>query len=104
MTAPRFLPRQRRKLKISLGARYPAFTADVSAGGFSVDTASPARVGTAVEGSITVDGREFPFGGEVTWSQRGDPRMSIRGRMGVRFTEIDFAFFELLLRGDPLAG
>lgn len=100
MTAPRFVPRQRRKLKISLGARFPAFTADVSAGGFSVDTSAPARVGSAVDGSITIEGREFPFAGEVTWSQRGDPRMSIRGRMGVRFTEIDSAFFELLLRAE----
>ena len=96
MTAPRFVPRHRRKLKISLGGKLPAFTADVSAGGFSVESAVVQRPGARVEGAITVDNREFVFRGEVSWAQPGDPCLSIRGRMGVRFVEIHSDFFALL--------
>lgn len=96
MAPPRFLPRQKKKLKIALGPSFPPFTADVSAGGFAVESAVVQRPGTRIEGSITVDAREFPFVGEVSWAQMGDPRMSLRGRMGIRFVEISGEFYELL--------
>jgi hypothetical protein len=93
MSNKRFVPRQRRRLKISLGGRLPAFTADVSPGGFACETMNVPRPGTMVHGSLTLDEREFPFTGEVSWAQAGDPRLSLRGRMGVRFTGIDNDFF-----------
>ncbi|MBI3186143.1 MAG: PilZ domain-containing protein [Myxococcales bacterium] len=91
----RFVPRQRRRLKVALGGRLPAFTADVSPGGFSFETMRVARPGTQLHGSLTLEGREFDFTGEVTWAFSGDPRLSVRGRVGVRFTGISNDFFQL---------
>jgi hypothetical protein len=95
MPNKRFVPRQRRRLKISLGGRLPAFTADVSPGGFACDMMQVPRPGTTVHGSITFVEREFQFTGEVTWAQAGDPRLSLRGKVGIRFTGIDNDFFRL---------
>ena len=95
MTNRRFVPRQRRRLKISLGGKLPAFTADVSPGGFSAEMMQVLRPGLQVHGAITLAGKEFPFTGEVSWARAGDPRMSVRGRVGVRFTGIANEFFEL---------
>lgn len=91
----RFIPRQRRRLKISLGGKLPAFTADVSPGGFAVEMMHVPRPGTPLNGSISLAGREFQFTGEVSWARAGEPRMSVRGRVGVRFTGIDNDFFTL---------
>lgn len=95
MSNRRFVPRQRRRLKISLGGKLPAFTADVSPGGFAVELMHVPRPGTLVHGHLHLADREFPFTGEVTWAKAGDPRMSVRGRIGVRFTGIDNDFFTL---------
>src|SRR5687767_13706041 len=95
MPNKRFVPRVRRRLKISLGGKLPAFTADVSPGGFSAEMMQVFRPGTVLHGAITLDGREFPFTGEVSWAKAGDPRMSLRGRIGVRFTGIANAFYEV---------
>lgn len=43
----------------------------------------------------SIQGEEFPFTGKVCWAKAGDPRMSVRGRFGVRFTGIANKFFEL---------
>ena len=94
MANKRFVPRQRRRLKISLGGRLPAFTADVSPGGFSAELMHVLRPGTTVHGTIALADQSFDFTGQVTWAQAGEPRMSLRGRMGVRFTGIPNAFFE----------
>lgn len=91
----RLLPRLRRRLKLTLGGKLPAFTADVSPQGFAVEVMRITPPGTHVAGSITVQGEEFPFTGRVTWAKQGDPRMSVRGRFGVRFTGIANRFFEL---------
>lgn len=91
----RLLPRFRRRLKLSLGGKLPAFTADVSPQGFSVEAMHISKPGAEVQGSITIQGQEFPFTGKVCWAKAGDQRMSIRGRFGVRFTGIANQFFEL---------
>ena len=95
MPNKRFVPRQRKRLKISLGGKLPAFTADVSPGGFAAEMMQVPRPGTTVHGSITLCQQEFPFTGEVTWALAGEPRMSLRGRVGIRFTGIANEFFEL---------
>lgn len=92
MSSKRSEPRLRRRLKISLGGRLPAFTADVSPGGFSAEAMQPLRPGAKVEGSITADGCELSFAGEVTWSKAGEPRASVRGQFGVRFTNAGTEF------------
>src|SRR5438067_2440585 len=94
MPNKRFVPRQRRRLKISLGGKLPAFTADVSPGGFAVEMMTVPRPGTVVHGSLTFEGREYPFTGEVSWVRPGDPRLSVRGRVGIRFTGIENEFFQ----------
>ena len=91
----RLLPRLRRRLKLSLGGKLPAFTADVSPQGFAVEVMHIARPGTDVHGSISIQGQEFPFTGKVCWAKAGDQRMAVRGRFGVRFTGIANKFFEL---------
>lgn len=91
----RLLPRLRRRLKLSLGGKLPAFTADVSPQGFAVEVMHIARPGTDVQGSISIGGQEFPFTGKVCWAKAGDQRISVRGRYGVRFTGIANQFFEL---------
>ena len=91
----RLLPRLRRRLKLSLGGRLPAFTADVSPRGFAVELMHVAKPGTDVHGSISIAGQDFPFTGKVCWAKAGDPRLSVRGRYGVRFTGIANRFFEL---------
>ncbi|MBX7114364.1 MAG: PilZ domain-containing protein [Myxococcaceae bacterium] len=94
----RFVPRLKRRLKISLGGRLPAFTADVSPGGFAVEAMQVMKVGSTVQGALTMEGREFAFTGKVTWAAYGEPRLSLRGRFGVRFTGIANEFFEVFQR------
>jgi hypothetical protein len=61
-----------------------AFTADVTANGFCVETPHPAQPGTSVRGTVTLGSREFEFTGMVCWA-RGDAQ---HARMGVRFLEV----------------
>jgi PilZ domain len=91
----RFVPRQRRRLKISIGGRVPAFTADISPGGFAAEVMHVLRPGTELQGSITLAGREFDFTGEVSWARAGSPHLALRGRIGVRFTGISNDFHKL---------
>lgn len=94
MPNKRFVPRHRRRVKISLSGKLPAFTADVSPGGFSAELMQTPRPGQQIQGSITLGREEFPFTGEVSWVKASEPRLSVRGRMGVRFTGISNAFYE----------
>ena len=94
----RLLPRLRKRLKLSLGGKLPAFTSDVSAYGFSAELMRTMRPGSTVQGCITLADQEFPFTGVVQWSKAAEPRLSARGRFGVRFTGIANAFFELFAR------
>jgi len=94
----RTLPRLRKRLKLSLGGKLPAFTSDVSPFGFSAELMRTVRPGSMVHGCITLGESEFPFTGVVRWSKAAEPRLSARGRFGVRFTGIANAFFELFAK------
>ncbi len=83
----RQVQRHRRRFKIALDGA-PAFTVDLSKGGFCVELMRVLRPGTPVKGVITLKGKEFPFDGRVAWSKAGDLRMNVRGRMGVEFTQV----------------
>ena len=98
MSNRRFLPRQRRRLKIALGGKMPSFTADVSPGGFSAELMHVLRPGSTVQGSIQLGDRAFEFTGLVSWAKAGDPRLCVRGRIGVRFTGISNDFFTAFAR------
>ena len=54
------------------------------------------RPGTIQHGSIELCGEAFDYTGQVCWAKSGEPRMNKRGRIGVRFTGIPNAFFQLL--------
>lgn len=78
--------RVRRRFKVSVVGS-TSFTVDVSIGGFCVELLRVPPPGTAVDGSIDVKGRAFAFRGRVAWARGGDPRMNLRGRMGVCFID-----------------
>ena len=82
----RILGRQRRRFKVQMGAA-SGFTTDVSAGGFCAELMRVFPKGTAVKGTILVEGHEFEFSGRVAWAKQGDFRLNMRGRMGVAFTD-----------------
>ena len=90
----RLLPRVRRRLGVTMaGAR--AFTADISPGGFCIETMTVQRAGSDVNGVLQLDGREFSFTGKVAWAVAGDLRALQRGRMGIRFTGVASDYYQL---------
>jgi hypothetical protein len=95
MQNTRVLGRQRRRYKVTLGPA-SGFTVDVSAGGFCAELMRVFPKGTAVKGNLLVEGTEFEFSGRVAWAKQGDFRINLRGRMGVRFTDIPVQLRELL--------
>lgn len=90
----RLMPRLRRRLKLMLGER-PCFTADVSPTGFAIELMATLKPGATVHGRLTVGDRELPFTGQVAWAKQAEPKLSVRGRAGLRLTGIDQAFYEL---------
>ncbi len=102
MTDPiRAQPRHRRRLSVSLGERLPAFTADVSPGGFSGEMAGVFMPGSTVHGSILMGRTRYSFEGEVRWAHPGNPSLSLRSRFGVRFTRIPQALRDVLEKPAP---
>jgi hypothetical protein len=91
----RFIPRQRRRLRVEMGTLTPIFTADVSAGGFSADMMRPPKLGSQLHGKIQVGSQTYLFTGQAIWTKAGS-QLSDQGRVGVRFTGIENAFFEQL--------
>jgi hypothetical protein len=65
-----------------------AFTIDVSAGGFCAELMRVPSPGAEVKGSMAIGGQEFPFSGRIAWVRAGEPRLNLRGRIGVTFTEV----------------
>lgn len=91
----RAAPRLLRRLRVLFGGE-TAFTADVTANGFCVETQHLAQPGTSLSGTIALGQREFAFTGMVCWARSEDPQ---HGRMGVRFIEVPREFqaeFELM--------
>lgn len=80
----RTAPRALRRLRVVVGGDV-AFTADVTANGFCVETPRLAQPGTSVTGTIRLGEREFEFTGMVCWTRGEDPQ---HARMGVRFLEV----------------
>jgi hypothetical protein len=98
MPTRRLLPRLRRRLRLTWGGSQPAFTQDVSPGGLALELMSVPPPGTQVRGVLPLAGRDFPFTGVVVWARAGEPRLQVRGRVGVRFTGIANAYFEAYQR------
>ncbi|TMA32351.1 MAG: PilZ domain-containing protein [Deltaproteobacteria bacterium] len=84
----RTAPRSLRRLRVLVGGD-TAFTADVTANGFCIETPRLAQPGTSISGTIRVGDREFAFTGMVCWARSDDPQ---HGRMGVRFLDVPREF------------
>ena len=83
--------RVKRRLPIKL-AGAAAFTIDVSPGGFCAELMRVPVAGTPVSGTISIAGHDYPFSGRIAWARAGEPRMNLRGRIGVSFTQIPSEF------------
>ncbi|MBX5481226.1 MAG: PilZ domain-containing protein [Myxococcaceae bacterium] len=94
MSNKRALPRTRRRLRIEF-AGTPAFTVDVSPGGFCTEAMRVLPPGSPVSGRIRVHGRDVEFHGVVAWAKPGDPRLQLRGRMGVKLSHPAAPYLEL---------
>ncbi|MBF5046159.1 PilZ domain-containing protein [Aggregicoccus sp. 17bor-14] len=94
MSNRRYLPRLRCRLRLQLQDGGPLFTADLSPGGFAAELLRVPRPGTTVHGTLPFGGQEFPFTGQVMWAKAGEPRLNLRGRVGVRFTGIANGYYE----------
>jgi hypothetical protein len=95
-----FTPRQRRCLTVRLEG-LPTLPAEVSSAGLSFESAEalgaePFVEGTPLRGTLALDGEAFPFAGEVSWARAGNPRLALRGRVGVRFTDAPDALWARL--------
>lgn len=89
------MPRQRRRLRVEL-AGAPSFTFDISPGGFCAESMRVLPPGTDVRGKIRVlDGGEVEFTGKVAWTLASEPRLQLRGKMGIQFTGVGSHYYGL---------
>jgi hypothetical protein len=100
MTTRRSTLRRALRLPMSLGHRLPAFTADVSRGGFQAELPQVFLPGSKVHGSFLVDGAEVNFTGTVAWAEAGSPMTSVFSRMGVAFDDVPEGLEPLFLQLD----
>jgi hypothetical protein len=94
MLPSRFV-RSARRLSLLVGNRLPGSTADVSAGGFSLEAPYVFVPGSVLHGTFEVAGRELPFRGEVVWAKPATQPQAA-SRMGVRFTQVGAEALSLL--------
>ena len=94
MANKRVMPRQRKRIRVEL-AGTSVFTADVSPGGFCAESMRVLPPGSTVQGRIRVGNEDLAFTGQVTWTRAAEPRLGLRGRMGVRITGVPNAYYAL---------
>lgn len=91
--------RHRRRFRVTVD-HVSLFTTDVGPGGFATEMMRVLPPGTPVMGQLRLHDVDVVFVGEVAWAKPGDPRMNLRGRMGVRFSRIRPDFAALLEAGE----
>lgn len=79
-------PRVPVRLPISIGRRQAALSADVSDGGFKLETPVLLSPGSRVDGYVLHGDKELTWKGEVAWAKPGNPMASTWHDVGVRFT------------------
>jgi hypothetical protein len=79
--------RHKRRIRVTIGTA-PVMTLDIGAGGFAAELMRVLPVGSKVQGIIRMGGKDAAYRGEVVWNKPGDARIQMRGRMGVRFTDL----------------
>ena len=94
-------PRQRRRFRVELQGS-PLFTVDVSPGGFCAESMRVLPPGSQVTGRIRINEQELAFTGVVAWAKASEPRLQLRGRMGVRITSVPPEFYRLFADGGSL--
>lgn len=97
MGSKRKIERLRRRLRFSANGS-AGFTVDISPGGFCAELMKVPIPGTSVNGALELQGERFDYQGTVRWAMAGEPRIGHRGRIGIQFTSISNAFFELYQR------
>lgn len=74
------------RLPISIGRRQAALSADVSDGGFRLETPTLLTPGSRLDGYVLHGDKELLWTGEVAWAHAGNPMASTWHEIGVRFT------------------
>ncbi len=87
MTEHRRASRSRQRLPVTVGG-VPLFTANSSLRGFCAEALRVLGPGTTVDGIIRARGGAYAYSGRVVWARPGEPRLNLRGRMGIEFTSI----------------
>lgn len=95
MSNKRFMARQRKRLRVEF-AGSPSFTIDISPGGLCVESMRPVTPGSHVTGKIRLANDDLEFTGVVCWAKAAEPRLQIRGRMGIRFTSVPPQYYASL--------
>ncbi len=88
MTTTRTGARHRRRVRVTIGGK-ATFTQNLSVGGFSAEVMRVLPPGSPVQGTMYLGEKDVGYVGSVAWVKPGDARVNLRGRMGVRFTELD---------------
>lgn len=100
MINKRLMPRQRRRFRVELEGNL-LFTVDVSPGGFCAESMRVLPPGTQVRGRIRINEQELDFTGLIAWAKASEPRLQLRGRMGIRLTGAPPAYFGLFQKTGP---
>lgn len=85
---PRSDSRAAVRLPISIGRRQAALSADLSHGGFRLETPQLLAPGTPLEGYVLHGNKELAWKGLVAWAKPGNPMASVWHEVGVRFTHV----------------
>ncbi len=88
MTTHRRELRNLLRLPVSIGGRQAALSADVSPGGFQLETTQLIPEGMPVEGYVLHGEKELRWRGVVAWAKPGNPMTSTWHTLGVRFTAV----------------
>lgn len=88
MKTPRSDSRAVVRLPISIGRKQAALSADLSHGGFRLETPQLLAPGTVIDGYVLHGNKELPWRGEVAWAKPGNPMASVWHEVGVRFTHV----------------
>ena len=85
------LPRGKRlvtRLSVALDGHTYAASADISKGGFCLETSMLLLPGAKVSGVVMHADLMLGFTGRVTWARPGDPRASTVHKLGVKFEQV----------------
>ena len=95
--------RHRRRLRVLFEGR-PAFTTNVNLSGFCAELMRAVSPATTVEGTITIEGRDFEYVGDVRWVKPGEGMGVQFKALGVRETHALASYLDVALKEPKSAG